>query len=304
MEKGQTGMPAEIRTMKAGLGSDASGELNQSRGNAVRHGLTATTLLPDVLQNECVDSIADALRAEWNPQTPTEEYLVREVARHQAALDKVESMENSVLRRGARAALLLNDGEGESELRDVALAGAATSDALHRISRYRRTHERAVLRSLDALRHIRETPLAISDDKPSHAPVMCESDCENWLAQRAQDRFRCRKCDGQIAIRLVKAKALQCRSCRGQVGLRAGTVMERSKASLPLWFNAIRAVVEDRDISVKSLAKVIGVSRIATARSIRQRILRAMESTSSSDLLASLDRNDVWNNLLGKVAQR
>lgn len=80
--------------------------------------------------------------------------------------------------------------------------------------------------------------------------------------------------------------------------------MERSKASLTLWFSAIRAVVEDRDISAKSLAKVIGVSRIATARSIRHRILRAMESTSSSDLLASLDRNDVWNNLLGKVAQR
>ena len=278
-------------------------DTNQSRGNAIQHGLTASTLLPDVLQNDCVDSIAEELRSEWNPQTPTEEYLVREAARHQAVLDKVESMENAVLRRGARAALLLNDGNDESELSDVALAGAATSDAIHRLTRYRRTHERAVLRSLEALRHLQEGRLPASDDRPQKEPVLSESDCEIWLAQRRQSQFRCRKCDGRAATHLANAKALQCRSCRTQVGLRSGTVMAGSKASLQMWFSAIRAVVDDRDISVKSLAKAMGVSRVATARSLRQRILQAMESTSFSELLADLNCDDVWNSLLGKVSQ-
>ncbi|NQV23001.1 MAG: transposase [Rhodopirellula sp.] len=296
-------MKAAIGKEKAKSTSSPKVDTNQSRGNAVRHGLTASTLLPDVLQNEFVDSIAKELRYEWNPQTPTEEYLVREAARHQAVLDKVESMENAVLRRGARAALLLNDGNGESELRDVALAGAATSDAIQRLTRYRRTHERAVLRSLDALRHLREGRMAASDDRPPQDPVLSESDCETWLAQRLQTQFQCRKCDGRAATHLANAKALQCRSCRTQFGLRSGTVMAGSKASLQMWFCAIRAVVEDREISVKSLAKVMGVSRVATARSMRQRILQAMESASTSKLLADLNCDEVWNSLLGKVSQ-
>lgn len=296
-------MPTERGTMKSASASDAGGEMNPSRGNAVQHGLTATTLLPDVLQNECVDSIADALRVEWNPQTPTEEYLVREAARHQAILNKVETMENAVLRRGARAALLLIDGKERTEFRDVALAGAGTSDAIHRLSRYRRTHERAVLRSLDALCNLRESRPAARDNEPPRNRGLSESACETWLAQRLQDRFKCRKCGGQSSIWLVNAKTLQCRACRTQVGLRSGTVMAGSKVSLQIWFGAIRAVLEDRKISVRSLAKEIEVVRVATVRSLRNRIVEALDSRSHSDLVANLDADDAWTRLLGKVSQ-
>ncbi len=277
-------------------------DAKRSRSNSIQHGLTASTLLPDVLQHDQVDTITERLREEWLPETPTEEYLIREAARHQAVLGKIELMENSVLRRGARAALLLNESEHTSELFDIALAGAGTSDAVQRISRYRRTHERAVLRSLDALRALRESRRASESRAPSKVSALSEAACERWLAERLVARFVCPKCSGRAAIYLVKAKAVQCRGCRAQIGLRSGTVMAGSRLPLATWFNAIRALSKDRETSTDSLAGLVRISRIATVRLIRKRILSELCSKESSELLAGLDCDRAWAGLLSRVS--
>lgn len=268
-----------------------------SRANAVRHGLTASTILPDLLQRDEVDAIAAMLWVEWKPATPTEEYLIREAARHQAMLRKIEIMESSVHRRGARAALLLNEAVDVSEMLDIALTGAGTSDAIQKLTRYRRSHERAVLRSLDALRQLRDVRASDSRDDGRGESALSESGCENWLAQRKLSRFRCRKCSTPSGIHLVKAKALQCRACRAQTGLRAGTLMAGSKVPLRVWFQAIKAIVEDRGITTRALADVMGIHRDGTVRTIKRRILDA-----SSELLVGLDCEDGWRSLLSQAS--
>ena len=65
-----------------------------SRGNALTHGLTATRLLPAVLGHDLLERHARDFGAEWDPRTPTERLLVREIARHAAALELVEQAQN------------------------------------------------------------------------------------------------------------------------------------------------------------------------------------------------------------------
>jgi hypothetical protein len=51
-------------------------------------------LLPDVLGRDLVEQYFERLQAEWRPATPTETFLVREMARHGVALERTEQMEN------------------------------------------------------------------------------------------------------------------------------------------------------------------------------------------------------------------
>jgi hypothetical protein len=72
-----------------------------SRRNALKHGLTATTLLPEILESGKVEQYEKELLREYNPVTFTERFLVAELARHAAALDFGQEAEGAVLRHGA-----------------------------------------------------------------------------------------------------------------------------------------------------------------------------------------------------------
>jgi hypothetical protein len=63
----------------------AAGKL-KSRKNATKHGLTATTLLPAILGPENLEEHLRQLREEWQPQTPTQDFLIIELARHSKGL--------------------------------------------------------------------------------------------------------------------------------------------------------------------------------------------------------------------------
>ncbi|MCA9087234.1 MAG: transposase [Planctomycetaceae bacterium] len=260
-------------------------------GNAIKHGLTAKSVLPDVLRNSDIDSLYEALCAEFAPHTATQKYLVREMARHQAAVEKIEHMEAAVLRQGAHAALALLN-KTDHDVVDVALAGAATSDAIDRLTRYRRSHERAYLRCLDALRSLQERNLPTTPPMPRQH-LDTEQDCERYLAGFSLKNFACLKCGAQSATNLKTAKALQCQSCRHQQGLRTGTIMARSRLPLLVWFRGIQAVLKQPAIATRDLAALMGVSRMATVRSVRRQIREALESTTSQVLLAGLNRI-VW----------
>jgi hypothetical protein len=47
----------------------------RSRRNAIQHGLSASTLLPEILGHELLARHKDRLSAEWRPSTPTQEVL-------------------------------------------------------------------------------------------------------------------------------------------------------------------------------------------------------------------------------------
>ena len=265
-----------------------------ARQNAVKHGLAAKTLVSEILGKDIVERHYRALRAEWQPATPTQDFLVREMARHEAALQRAEEMEAAVLRRGARSAPGVNFGGSEGgDLLDAALAGAGTSDAIERIGRYRRAHERAYLRSLKTLREAKATAAKVERQpiETKQRRFDSESECEAYLVARLADGgFLCPACPSSKGIWIASRKVWQCQGCRRQVGIRRTTVMERSRAPLRAWFCAIETLLVDPSASTAELSRVTGIRREGTVRRVAEKIRKAMSSPQRTILLAGLDQ--------------
>lgn len=147
--------------------------------------------LPKVLASDLVDQHHVRLGDEWQPSTPTEEFFVRELARHGTALCRAEQIEAAILRRGSRGTPQtpadLESGEAQA---DAALAGAGITDSLERIGRYRRLHEWAFHKSYAALVQIKAASSAVPQKKPGEAQsgFQTEAECEKYLAAR---EWRC-----------------------------------------------------------------------------------------------------------------
>ena len=256
-----------------------------TNSNAEKHGLTAK--LPDILRSSALEQLYSGLCAEHAPRTPTETQTVRALARHYAALQKIEVMEDATLRQGGCAALSLCEAdEGDPEAIDAALTGAASSEAIERLTRYRRTHERAVERCLDRLADLKNRDLRGRVDS---GRFTSEEQCLQHAAEFALEHFECSKCSHGAASWIPTARALQCRNCRRQQGLRIGTVMERSNLPLLTWVSAITALLSNPLIDTDTLSKRINVNRTATTRLVRQKILNAFASPHRSQLLAGFD---------------
>jgi hypothetical protein len=260
----------------------------------LKHGLTATASLPAVLGGDLVRDYYCRLCAEWRPTTFTQEFFVLELARHAVGLLRAEEIEHAVLCRGARGAPGLGLTEQEDEdLLEAALAGAGTSDALEKIARYRRAHERAYLRSLTALREARA--LAGTEKEKSSRPRShvfdCEEACEAYLMARLNaDGPRCPRCAGTTGKWIASRKVWQCRSCRRQLGIRTTTIMEKSRLGLLVWFRTIEAVLGNPSSSTAELSAVTGIRRQGTVRRMASQVRQAMNSPERTALLAGLDR--------------
>ena len=255
--------------------------------NALKHGLAAKSLLTDILGRDLVHEHYKDLRREWSPTTPTQEFLVRNLAGHQAALERIEQIELAVLRRGARynPSMLSDDDPVGDELIDSILAAAGTSDAIERISRYRRQHERDFLRSLATLREAKS--MAASAAQPA---FWSEEACQEYLVARLRDGdFRCPQCSSQRGKWITSRRVWQCQACRRQVGLRRDTVMEKSRISLLAWFCAIGLLVRKRDATTGELERATGIHRQGTLLKMARRIRQALNAPEASELLAGLD---------------
>ena len=270
---------------------EAGGQRARASHNALQHGLTSKTLVPEILDKELIQKYYAALCEEWAPTTATQDFLVRELARHQAALERAESIELAVLRRGGQTTPdLLVNVRGDADPSDVFLAAAGTSQALETISRYRRQHERAFLRTLAALREAQASPpspgLLMSRKS---ARFTTEQQCQAYLLQRAQQAdFRCPTCGSRRGSWLTSRSAWQCSDCRQQTGLRQSTVLEGSRLSLLAWFHAIELLANCPQASTAELRAATGIQRVGTLRNMSRKIQRAMDSPHASDLLAGL----------------
>jgi len=270
----------------------------QTRRNAVTHGLTATKLLAQILGTETLKRHLHRLTAEFHPATPTQELLVRELARHAAMLEVAEQAEAAVLRSGATtAANLLSSSaaDGESaEALDVLLTGAVASDAVDRLTRYRRHHEKAwhlAYRQIMDLRVVPREPMSPLPVPPAPPFLFTESNCETYLKERLQapDR-RCPACHHAGGYWIAARCRWECSTCGRQVGVRSGTVMARSPLALADWFIAIWALLNDNDVPVDELMTLTKITRRATVQRIGERIRSALHAPDASLLLAGLDQ--------------
>lgn len=267
-------------------------ELRRRRAaNAATHGLTATKYLPEILGTELLERHRDNFLSEWQPSTPTQRYLVEELARHAAALERATPIEEAVLRTSARGLSGVSDSDGDDGAgKDRVLAAALGSETIDRLTRYRRSHEKGFLAALGRLRELRASRDAVLPLAAVTPLRFRETTCLRYL-QRHRDANRlgcssCRVADGKW---LVGRELWLCRQCRRQVSARSGTILARSQLALRAWFAAIAAIFQDRKISTEALCDITGIRRAKTVRAVAQRISQAIDSPDAERLFAGLN---------------
>ena len=279
-----------------------------ARGNALKHGLTAKTRLPEVLDPGRLDWYVQAFTAEYQPQTATEHVLVQSIAQHATALERIGSMETALLRRGAAAPAIRLEELGEPmpgpeilSSEEIALAAAAGSDEIEKLTRYRVSHEKGFDAAVEALEKCQNRRAAraagpVPASPALAAPTACaarfptEDACRQYLSAWArQQPFRCPNCDHDEATWLAAQQRRQCTACRRQVGVRDGTVMANSHVSLPEWFRAIERLVHQPDAKPAEVARAAGIARRETAGRMAKKIRDALASPEASQRLAGLD---------------
>lgn len=115
--------------------------------------------------------------------------------------------------------------------------------------------------------------------------------CYQFLFQKKwPDGYRCPKCNHHHAfvISTRKQPLYECASCKHQTTLTVGTIFERIRKDLRIWFNAIYLVSHDkRGTSASQLAKELGLS-YQTAWLMLHKIRFAMGERDSQYTLSGL----------------
>lgn len=88
--------------------------------------------------------------------------------------------------------------------------------------------------------------------------------------------YQCPRCDGVTAWP-TKRGLFMCASCGMQVSVTAGTIFDRTRTPLPIWFRAIWWVVAQKNgASALGLQRVLGLGSYETAWTWLHKIRRAM----------------------------
>lgn len=104
-----------------------------------------------------------------------------------------------------------------------------------------------------------------------------EEACRNYLASlRWPGGFVCPRCANQSTWS-KGATLLECTACGYQASVTAGTIFERTRTPLPIWFRAIWWVVTQKSgASALGLQRVLGIGSYETAWTWLHKIRRAM----------------------------
>jgi transposase-like protein len=104
-----------------------------------------------------------------------------------------------------------------------------------------------------------------------------EEACRLYLEQlRWADGFRCPRCGGTEAWRIGRGLWL-CRRCRRQTSVTVGTVFDRSRLPLTLWFRAMWHVTNQKNgASALTIQRLLGLGSYQTAWAWLHKLRRAM----------------------------
>lgn len=108
---------------------------------------------------------------------------------------------------------------------------------------------------------------------------------------RFQGRFTCDYCgDTQEPYRFEQRPfVLRCRNCKSDTSLLKGSVAEASKTPIHLWFLAAFILVCHPNVTVRSLQRVLGLSRYETTHAMVRKIRLTLEDLGPPETLSVLD---------------
>ena len=104
-----------------------------------------------------------------------------------------------------------------------------------------------------------------------------EEACREYLTLlRWPDGFRCPSCDHRKAWKIGRG-LWECTACHRQTSVTAGTIFERTRKPLVLWFRAIWLVTSQKGgVSAKGVQRVLGFGSYETAWTWLHKLRRAM----------------------------
>lgn len=251
--------------------------------------------VPAALDASCTERFRQCFMEEFDPVGVTETILACELARHAAGIERWDQGCGAVERQAARHLpnLVTDKSFMDTTAADAVLAGAMTTEAADRCERHSLLRSRAFLRTLDKLQAVQ----AFRREREGRQNLMPplgfadEAACERYLTDRLRRGLvPCPKCGATEGCVIAARKSRECRGCKTHIGMRTNTIMARSPVPLRLWFDAVRLLLWRPTIDVAELAEKVGLTRIATVRSMMAKIRTAMATDNASELLAGLDR--------------
>jgi hypothetical protein len=116
-----------------------------------------------------------------------------------------------------------------------------------------------------------------------------ESECHEMLFGMPQwvHGYICERCGGEHFYLIKTSNVRQCAACHEQSGITAGTFFESVPVSLSIWFQAIDAVINARQLFVFNLARTLRV-RYTTAWLVKNELERALKSPADRRLVLEI----------------
>jgi len=105
-----------------------------------------------------------------------------------------------------------------------------------------------------------------------------EPACQAYLRQlRWPDGFRCPNCAGERAWPVERGGLIECADCRRQTSVTAGTIFEKTRKPLTLWFRAMWWIANQKPgVSALGLQRALGLGSYQTAWAWLHKLRRAM----------------------------
>ncbi len=255
--------------------------------------LGPATPSPPVSRSALCDAYWRAFLREFNPQGLREHLLAQDAARRAVQLIFDGQLCDTLQDQFADTLASANQtAEAGVFSQLLAQARLSVSDRYTALNRQNLDNADVLFRQLQQLQELQrnrtETQIRLTDRDPR---FLSESACLTYLVRRYRlGEQPCSRC-GQAGRGswIASRQSWECGSCKTQIGVRVGTVMQRSKLQLRVWFAAIQTVLTNPDVAPGELSRRTGIHRAATMRHVVKKIRAAMIADNASALLAGLD---------------
>lgn len=123
-----------------------------------------------------------------------------------------------------------------------------------------------------------------------------ESACRNYIFRiRCPEGYECLQCRSKKLPWITARNYLHCRECGAQISILAGTLFERTRTSLRVWFQAIWLVTSQKHgASALGLQRVLGLGSYQTAWSWLHKLRRAMVRPGRERLHGSVEVDETY----------